>query len=64
MAIEILENGWVSDRFQIGESPWVFNDAIVMLQDQYDALTPDDIAAMKQQRYDNWYTIVTNPPQE
>jgi hypothetical protein len=64
MATEILENGWISDRFQIGESPWVFNDAIVMPADQYNALTPDDIAAMKQQRYDKWYAIVTNPPQE
>ena len=64
MAVEILENGLVSDQFQIGEPPLVFNDAIVMPQDQYDALTPDEIAAMKQQRYDNWYALVTNPPQE
>ena len=64
MATEILENGWISDRFQIGESPWIFNDAIVMPADQYNALTPDEIAAMKQQRYDKWYAIVTNPPQE
>lgn len=64
MAVTILENGMVSDSFQIGESPWVLNDAIVMPEDQYNALTPDEIAAMKQKRYDNWYAIVTNPPQE
>jgi len=35
-----------------------------MPADQYNTLTPDEIAAMKQQRYDKWYAIVTNPPQE
>jgi hypothetical protein len=45
MAIIILENGWVSDSFTIGESP-SFTDAIVMPADDYNALTADEIAAM------------------
>lgn len=64
MAIVTLDDGLISDSFQIGQEPWILNDAIVMPADQYNALTPDELAALKQQRYDNWYAVVTNPPQE
>jgi hypothetical protein len=64
MAVVTLDDGLISDSFQIGQEPWILNDAIVMPADQYNALTPDELAALKQQRYDNWYAVVTNPPQE
>lgn len=64
MVIEVLDNGWISDSFQIGETPFVFNDAIVMPADEYNALTQDEINIMKQQRYDNWIAIVQAPPTE
>ena len=64
MAVITLDDGLISDSFQIGQEPWILNDAIVMPTDQYNALTPDELAALKQQRYDNWYAVVTNPPQE
>ena len=59
MAITILENGWVSDSFTIGESP-SFTDAIVMPLDDYNVLTADEIAVMKQQRYDQWIAILNS----
>jgi hypothetical protein len=64
MAVVTLDDGLISDSFQIGQEPWILKDAIVMLADQYNALTPEELAAMKQKRYDNWYAIVTNPSQE
>jgi hypothetical protein len=62
MAIKMLEDGRIADEFEIGEEPYVLKDALVMTPDAYALLTPDEIAAMKQARYDNWYAIVTAPP--
>jgi len=42
----------------------MFSDALVMPSDQYNALTADEIAAMKQQRYDNCLALVTSVSQD
>jgi uncharacterized protein (DUF1778 family) len=34
-----------------------------MTQDAYDALTPEQITTLQQERYDRWYAIVTAPPE-
>jgi len=62
MGIVYLEDGRLADQFQIGTEPYVLSDALVMRPEEYEKLTPDEIAAMKQARYDNWYAIVTAPP--
>ena len=62
MAIVYLEDGRIADQFQIGTEPYVLSDALVMRPEDYDLLTADEIAARKQARYDNWYSIVTAPP--
>jgi hypothetical protein len=62
MGIVYLEDGRMADEFEIGTEPYVLKDALVMMPDVYALLTPDEIAAMKQSRYDNWYAIVTAPP--
>jgi hypothetical protein len=64
MAMTVLENGWISDDFEIGTEPLILKDAIVMPADQYNALSADEISALKQQRYDNWIAIINAPPQE
>jgi len=64
MPIEILESGLLSDSFQIGEDPFILKDALVMRVSDYDSFTPEEIQAMKQTRYDNWYAIVTAPTTE
>lgn len=61
MAITILENGWVSDSFQMGKEPLIYGDAIVMPKEDYDLLTQEEIQTMKQQRYDNWIHMINNP---
>ena len=62
MGIVYLEDGRMADEFEIGTEPYVLSDALVMRPEDYALLTPDEIAAMKQARYDNWYAIVTAPP--
>ena len=61
MAIVQLEDGRIADEFEMGDEPHVLKDALVMRPQDYEALTPDEIQAMKQRRYDNWIAIVTAP---
>ena len=61
MAIKQLEDGRIADEFEIGEEPHVLKDALVMRQQDYDALTPEEIVAMKQARYDKWIDIILAP---
>lgn len=58
MAIQILEDGSISDSFEMGDGALRFKDAIVMRPKDYEALTADQIAAMKQTRYDNWLAVI------
>jgi hypothetical protein len=62
MGIVYLEDGRMADEFKIGTEPYVLSDALVMRPEDYALLTADEISAMKQARYDNWYAIVTAPP--
>lgn len=64
MGIVYLEDGRLADNFQIGTEPYVLSDALVMMPEEYEKLTQDEVAAMKQARYDKWYAIVTAPPVE
>lgn len=59
----ILPNGMVSITFSATDGVFNFSDAIVVLQSQYGAMTPDDIQDEEHRRWDDWYTIV-NPPVE
>jgi hypothetical protein len=64
MAIVQLEDGRIADEFEMGTDPHILRDALVMTPAAYEALSVEEIAAMKQARYDNWIAIVTAPPQE
>lgn len=48
--------------FEIGQKPHVLKDALILTQEEYDALTPEDIIAMQQKRYAAWYEIINTPP--
>lgn len=61
MAIVQLEDGRIADEFEMGDEPYILRDALVMTPEAYAALTVDDVAALKQARYDNWIAIVTAP---
>ena len=61
MAIKQLDDGRIADEFELGEEPHVLKDALVMSQADYDALSADEVQAMKQARYDNWIAIILAP---
>jgi hypothetical protein len=52
-----LDADKVYDSFQFGIAPHIFRDAIVMRRVDYEALTPEQIQAMKQDRYDKWVAL-------
>lgn len=62
MAIKYLDDGRIADEFEMGEEPHILKDAIVMRPEDYAQYSADEIAAMKQARYDNWYSVVTTLP--
>ena len=49
----------ISIDFEFTKDNHTFKDAIVLPDDH--TLTDAEIEAMKQQRFDNWYAIITNP---
>ena len=61
MTSQSTKKGIVQFRFQIGEAPFNYSDALVMTQEEYDALTSEQITAIQQERYNRWYAIVTAP---
>jgi len=59
MTISVLENGWVQDNFEWTHDVYgVYRGAIAMPLEKYNALTPEEIAAIKQQRVDDWAAYV------
>lgn len=59
----ILPSGMVSITFSATDGAYTLNDAIVVLQPQYDTMTYAEIEAEEQRRWDQWIAIV-NPPEE
>lgn len=48
--------------FERGQDPWLYRDALHLTPEQHAAMTPEEIEAMKDARYQAWYAMVTNPP--
>jgi len=57
--MEILENGWFKFDFEKTDGTYTFRDAIHLPPDHN--LTDYEIEAMKQQRFDNWLSIINTP---
>ena len=62
MAVVQLDNGLISDDFEMGEHPYKFGCAIVLPADQYYALSESELHNLKLARYEAWYARVTAPP--
>ena len=60
--MEVLDNGWFKFDFEKTDGTYTFKDAIHLPPDHN--LTDDEIEAMKQQRFDNWLTIINTPATE
>jgi hypothetical protein len=48
--------------FSITQNNHTFSDALILADDH--TFTNKEIEAMKQARFDNWYTIITAPTQD
>jgi hypothetical protein len=48
--------------FTITQNNHTFSDALILADDH--TFTDAEIEAMKQARFDNWYTIITAPTQD
>jgi hypothetical protein len=57
-------DGKVQIIFEKGDAPQNFRDAIWMLQEEYDTISQETIEALKDDRYNNWLTIINTPPVE
>jgi hypothetical protein len=55
---EILKPLIIID-FELGELPYIYKDRLIMFKDEYDALSEEQIASLKQERYDRWYNHIT-----
>jgi hypothetical protein len=54
----------VTDNYEMGESPLIWVDAIVMPLIEYEALTHEEIHQIKLSRYQTWYDFVTKDDSE
>ena len=61
---EQMENGMVRITFERTQDEYFFRDAIVVSQAQRASMTQAQIDAIEQQRWDDWYAIVTAPSEE
>jgi hypothetical protein len=57
-------DGQVQIIFEKGEGSQIYRDAIWMTQDEYDSTSSETIESIKQQRYDNWLSIINAMPTE
>jgi len=62
--MEILENGSIKIAFTKSNEKYSFSDALIFTQEEYEALTEDQIEAMKQARFDKWHDVITCVPAE
>ena len=53
---------FIQVRFSINRDGLDFSDALVLTQDEYNSLTPDQIEQMKSDRFENWKTMISTPP--
>lgn len=52
----------ISIDFEITKDGYTFKDAIVLPENH--GLSDEQIEAMKQARFDAWYTLITTPQEE
>lgn len=39
-----------------------YKDALILTEEQFNSMTEQDIENLKQERFDNWVSIITAPP--
>jgi len=57
--IETTEDGMIRIIFEKTDGTNNYRDALYFTQENYAATAPEQIEVMKQERFDNWITIIT-----
>ena len=57
--ITTLEDGRISIPFVRNRDQYTFTDAIILSQEERDAITEEQLSAMMDQRFERWYQVVT-----
>lgn len=50
-------------KYQKGEPPLVLSDAINLSDEEFNKMSEQDIEDIKEYRFQQWYAIVTAPPE-
>lgn len=53
---------FIQRRFTITQGDQTLQDAIVLPEAEYNALSDKDIENLKQERFNNWQEVIKNPP--
>jgi len=54
----------IQRKFKIERDGLSYSDAIVLPEAEYNALTPEQIETIKEERFENWKKIITTPNEE
>jgi hypothetical protein len=57
--ITTLEDGRISIPFVRNRDQYIFTDAIILSQEERDAMTEEQLSAIMDQRFERWYQVVT-----
>lgn len=57
-------DGYVTINFEHTDGTYTLVDAIVLTEEEYNNTTQEQLEAMEQKRWDDWYAIVTAPSVE
>ena len=64
MEYNVLDNGWYQIPFTKTDGVNTLSDALVILPEEYAALTQETFDAITQQRFDNWIAVITTSSEE
>ena len=56
---ETTEDGMIRIIFDKTDGTNKYRDALYFTQENYNTVTPEQIEAMKQERFDNWLAVIT-----
>lgn len=59
-----IVDGKVQVIFKKGESTQIYCDALWFTEEEYAGVSSETLETMKQERYDNWLSILNAPPTE
>lgn len=57
-----MADEFICQPYERTDGVYTFRDAICLTQAQWDVITPEEVTAMQDQRWQDWLTVITSPP--